>query len=97
MEQSQAFTFKMKLFLHTTFYNLSTLGDIVLHTPNLTPVFNSHSTPLLSTCLSNPGVVCGILGKLTLLFALTLKAPESQHGPYRGLLQKGTNYGDLKA
>lgn len=42
--------------------------------------------------------VCGILGKLTLLFALTLKAPESQHGLYRGFcLQKGTNYGDLKA
>lgn len=74
------------------------IESISLKQPDLKPVINSHSTHLPSTALSNHGWVCGILGKLTLLFALTLKAPESQHGPHRGIrLQKGTHCGDLKA
>lgn len=57
-----------------------------------------YSTLVPYTLLYNYGRVCGILGKLTLLFALTLKAPESQHGLCGGFhLQKRTNYSDLKA
>lgn len=39
----------------------------------------------------------GILGKLTLLFALTLKALKSQHDLYTGFsLQKGTTSSNLR-
>ena len=63
--------------------------------------FKQSLRPVASTLRSNHDGLCGILcgfGKLTLLFALPLKAPESQHGLCRGFrLQKRTNHCDLKA